>query len=47
MVVVPTVRESDGLALSSRNIYLDDESRARLTRTADGNLFANHRAVHF
>ena len=28
LVVEPTVRESDGLALSSRNVYLDAEQRA-------------------
>jgi pantoate--beta-alanine ligase len=28
LVVVPTVREADGLALSSRNVYLDDAERA-------------------
>ena len=31
VVVVPTVREPDGLALSSRNVYLDDAERERAT----------------
>jgi pantoate--beta-alanine ligase len=32
LVVVPTVREPDGLALSSRNVYLDAEQRAAAPR---------------
>ncbi|MEZ0333257.1 MAG: pantoate--beta-alanine ligase [Gemmatimonadales bacterium] len=41
LVLVPTVRESDGLALSSRNTYLDDTGR----RSALG-LSAALRAAH-
>jgi pantoate--beta-alanine ligase len=31
VVVLPTVREKDGLAMSSRNVYLDPAERARAT----------------
>ena len=31
IVVCPTVRESDGLAMSSRNLYLDERERAAAT----------------
>lgn len=34
IVVCPTVRERDGLALSSRNVYLDAPARARATALA-------------
>lgn len=41
LVIVPTVRESDGLALSSRNVYLDPEGRAR-ARTLSASLRRAH-----
>ncbi|HUR96143.1 MAG TPA: pantoate--beta-alanine ligase [Gemmatimonadales bacterium] len=43
VVVVPTVREPDGLALSSRNAYLDGEERRRAL-VLSGALHAVHRA---
>lgn len=43
IVVAPTVRESDGLAMSSRNIRLDNEARRAATRLSKG-LFAAQEA---
>lgn len=40
VVVVPTIREADGLALSSRNTYLDEDARRRALRLSEGLLAA-------
>ncbi|MCM2249227.1 MAG: pantoate--beta-alanine ligase [Geothrix sp.] len=40
VVIVPTTREADGLALSSRNTYLDDEARRRALTLSQGLLAA-------
>jgi pantoate--beta-alanine ligase len=49
LVVCPTVRESDGLAMSSRNAYLDDDERAAaatLSRGLRGAVLAAREARH-
>jgi pantoate--beta-alanine ligase len=40
VVVVPTVREPEGLALSSRNTYLDEDARRRALSISEGLLAA-------
>ena len=40
VVVVPTLREADGLALSSRNIHLDEDARRRALCLSQGLLAA-------
>ncbi len=40
VVVVPTIREADGLALGSRNAYLDEDARRRALRLSEGLLAA-------
>lgn len=40
VVVVPTIREGDGLALSSRNTYLDGDARRRALTLSQGLLAA-------
>ena len=40
VVVVPTVREADGLAMSSRNTYLDEDARHRALTLSQGLLAA-------
>lgn len=44
--VVPTVREEDGVALSSRNRYLSEEERAAAAALPHALLAASHAALH-